>query len=244
MPRVHSGSKPSPTGAQGVALLLDFGGTIDGDGIHWSPRFHQAYAAMGGSAPFDAFDRVFRQALRSLGDQGDMVGLGFRDTVRRLSAELAARLPDGNGVDLEGPAACFHADARAAVARNRPILERLRSRHRIALVSNFTGNLEACVRELAVGHCFEAIVDSGRFGVSKPDERIFKEALRQLGAQAESTWMVGDNPGADILPALALGMRTCWISPREREFPAGPSPTARIAHFPELMDVLEDISAH
>ena len=243
MDRKHSASKPPAADVRGVALLLDFGGTLDGDGIHWSPRFHEAYAATGGTTPFEAFDHAFRLALRSLGEQSDTVGLGFEETVHLLSVGLTARLADGSAVDLDTAASRFHADACAAVERNRPTLERLSSSHRIALISNFTGNLAVCVRELGVDHCFEAIVDSGRFGVSKPDARIFEEGLRRLDARAESTWMLGDNPDADILPALALGMRACWISPREREFPGETSPTARIARFPEIAGLLEGTSA-
>jgi HAD superfamily hydrolase (TIGR01509 family) len=231
----------SPDGRED-ALLLDFGGTLDADGIHWSPRLHAAYAAAGGSLPPDAFHAVFLEAQRVMASEPDVRALGFRDTTRRLTLRILSRLPEAGSLDAHAMEHRFHADARAVVTRNRPVLERLARTHRIGAVSNFTGNLEPCMEELGIRQYFDAVVDSGCFGVSKPDARIFEEALRRLDAPASSTWMVGDNPGADILPALNLGMNACWVAPPERPFPGARAPTARIARFPEIERVLEGAS--
>lgn len=58
----------------------------------------------------------------------------------------------------------------------------------------------------------DAIVTSGAFGVKKPDPAIFEACLRQLGVRAEEAAFVGDDYEADMRPARALGMRTCWKS--------------------------------
>jgi HAD superfamily hydrolase (TIGR01509 family) len=229
---------PSFDGRAG-ALLLDFGGTLDADGVHWCPRLHAAYRAAGGTLAAEPFDAVFREAHRAVGAEPDVRSLGFRATTRRLTRAIRSRVPAGDGLDEEAMEARFHADTCTVVARNRPVLERLARRHRIAAVSNFTGNLEPCMEELGIRPYFDAIVDSGCFGVAKPDARIFVEALRRLDAVPESSWMVGDNPSADILPALSMGMRTCWVAPADRPFPGDRGPTARIARFPDLTRVLE-----
>ena len=33
---------------------------------------------------------------------------------------------------------------------------------------------------------------------------------------AGETWMIGDNPDADIGGAARLGLKTCWVAPAER----------------------------
>ena len=58
---------------------------------------------------------------------------------------------------------------------------------------------------------FDCVLIEGEFGVGKPDERIFRHALRELEGDPESTWMVGDSLEADIAPALALGMHAVWV---------------------------------
>ena len=47
---------------------------------------------------------------------------------------------------------------------------------------------------------------------AKPDLRYYQEILRAVEAEPESTWMVGDNPIQDIVPAHKLGLKTWWIT--------------------------------
>jgi HAD superfamily hydrolase (TIGR01509 family) len=137
----------------------------------------------------------------------------------------------------------FHAEAVAVVARNRPILGRLRKDYRLGVVSNFSGNLEPCLRELELRRYFSVVADSAVIGIAKPDPRIFTDALTQLDAPAARAWMVGDNFEADIRPACELGMRTCWLAPLERPTPAGARPTVRIARVPDLEGALQSDGA-
>lgn len=106
------------------------------------------------------------------------------------------------------------------------------------MVSNFTGNLDPCLRELNLLDLFGATLDSAVVGILKPDIRIFRLALERLGATAEGTWMIGDNFEADIRPAAALGLSTCWIAPSGRAEPVPGVATARIARLPELTRLL------
>lgn len=157
----------------------------------------------------------------------------------RLGEALSRRLPDGESISpaqLSGP---FCAAALTTIERNRPVLARLARMRRLAAVSNFTGNLVPCLEELDLLPYFDTTLDSTLVGMTKPDPRIFEEALRRLGASAEQAWMVGDNWNADIRPARGLGLRTCWVAPPGRDLPEPEGPTARITRLPELEAVLE-----
>lgn len=221
------------------ALLLDFGGTLDADGVHWAPRFLAAYREQGGPASDAAFQAAFDEGHRAFAALPGIRSLGFQGTALRLATEVTNRLPAPERVAAWDLAEAFRAPAVSAAARNGPVLERLARLRRLAAVSNFTGNLEPCLEELGLLRHFHAVVDSGRFGVAKPDERIFLEALRATGAERDSAWMVGDNPEADIRPALRLGLSACWIAPEARPLPPGVTPTARISRFADLERVLE-----
>lgn len=52
---------------------------------------------------------------------------------------------------------------------------------------------------------------------AKPDPRYYQEILRAVEAEPESTWMVGDNPVQDIVPAHKLGLKTWWITNEGRK---------------------------
>jgi len=221
-------------------VLLDFGGTLDADGVHWSPRFHAAYRAEGGTLDFAAFEPLFRESDQALARLPGVAALGFRAAIETQARLLGEVLPDRERVNPAAIAGRLHADALAAVRRNRPVLERLAGRYRLGIVSNFTGNLQPCLEELGLARLFAAVSDSAVVGWSKPDPRIFRGALAALGALPERAWMVGDNFEADIRGAAALGMRTCWLAPPERPSPpgAGEVPTARIPRFVDIEAVL------
>jgi HAD superfamily hydrolase (TIGR01509 family) len=219
-------------------VLFDFGGTLDADGIHWAPRFHAIYRLCGGALEYPAFELVFRKADRALEGEPRIRTLGFRELVEAETRLLRGLLPDGAAIDAAQLAARFQADAVAVVARNRPILERLSARYRLGVVSNFAGNLEPCLEELELRRYFAVVADSTVVGIMKPDPRIFTGVLTQLNASAAQAWMVGDNFEADIRPAGALGMRTCWLAPLDRPVPSGGAPTQRIARLLDLEGAL------
>ena len=161
-----------------------------------------------------------------------------KDSLKQQAQLLRERLPDGAGIDAAQIATRFHADAVAVVARNRPILERLSTRYRLGMVSNFAGNLEPCLNELELRRYFTVVADSAVVGIAKPDPRIFKGVLGELEAPPSRAWMIGDNFETDIRPAAALGMRTCWLAALDRTVPNGAAPTARIARLTDLEGVL------
>ena len=222
-----------------AGVLFDFGGTLDADGVRWAERFHQAYRAEGGSLDFKAFEPLFRTTDRELLHNSGTRRLGFRAMVDAQASLIVQASPDAGGIDSQRVGARFHAAAIEVVKRNRPILERLARQSRLGVVSNFTGNLDRCLEELGLAGFFEAVADSAVVGQEKPDPRIFTRALAALGAAPEESWMVGDNFEADIRPAQALGLRTCWLAPADRPSPPGALFTARIARLPELLPALE-----
>lgn len=221
-----------------MVALFDFGGTLDADGLHWAPRFYEAYRAAGGATDRPRFEQIFKSADQEVAGLPGIRSLGFRAVVDAEARILRDLLPSGEQWDPAAAAAHFHAEALAVVARNRPVLERLAARHRLGVVSNFTGNLDPCLTELDLRRYFAVALDSAVIGIAKPDPRIFTAALAQLDSSAEHAWMIGDNFDADIRPAAALGIRTCWLAPADRPAPADASYTARIASLPDVEAVL------
>ena len=224
--------------ASSDVLLFDFGGTLDADGLRWSVRFHHAYAAAGGSLAFESFEPFFCASDQALERLVGIRNMDLRQMAAAQATVLLSLLPDGQALDADRIAMSFHAETLAAVEHNRPLLTDLAARHRLGIVSNFTGNLHRCLDELALAPLFSAVMDSAVVGCSKPDPRIFQQALAALGAAPSDAWMIGDNFETDIRPAAALGLRTCWIAPAERPWPTENVGTARIARLVELSAVL------
>src|SRR5882724_597131 len=221
-----------------TVLLFDFGGTLDADGERWAERFHHAYVAAGGRLALEAFEPLFRQSDRQLELEAATPRLGFRAMIEAQAELLAGLLPDGRSIDSGRVVDRFHRSALEVVQRNRGVLQRLARRYRLGVVSNFMGNLDRCLMDLVLLPFFRVIADSALVGWAKPDPRIFQSALDILGAGGDDAWMIGDNVEADIRPAAALGLCTCWLAPPERAAPIGLVPTGRIARLTDLPDLL------
>lgn len=194
------------------AVLFDFGGTLDADGLTWKERFYALFAAEGAPVEPGRFDPVFYAADDALvGAVPETFSL--EETVRRVADGVAKVLrPDEAGLGSR-VAARFLADAHASFLSNAPILERLARRHRLGVVSNFYGNLATVCDNAQVRRYFGVIVDSARVGFSKPDPRIFMVAVEALGIEPARTVMVGDSLARDMAGARAAGMAHIWLTP-------------------------------
>ena len=194
------------------AVLFDFGGTLDADGLTWRERFHSLFGAEGVAVEPAHFDPVFYAADDALvGSVPETFSL--QETVRRVAGDVARQLRPDDAALGSRVAARFLADARACFAANAPILERLGRRYRLGVVSNFYGNLATVCDNAQVRRYFGVIVDSARVGLSKPDPRIFVTAVEALGIEPGRAVMVGDSLARDMAGARAAGMAHIWLTP-------------------------------
>ena len=221
------------------AVLFDFGGTLDADGVPSVEQFLRAYRDAGGRTSGENFDVLFHESDRALAADPATRTRGFRDTVHEQSRLLVALAGDAH-LDAAAIAASVHGAARLAAERNAVLLRALRERGlRLGVISNFTGNLDRCLTELGLGSLFDVIIDSAIAAVRKPDAAIFQLALEQLGVDARRSVMVGDNPFADVRPAALLGIATCWLAPAARSVPEGCAPTYRIERLGDLLHLID-----
>lgn len=68
---------------------------------------------------------------------------------------------------------------------------------------------------------FEAILIEGEMGYGKPEELVYREALRRLGVEARDAWMIGDHLEFDVGAPQRLGLRGVWIDRAGAGLPAG-----------------------
>lgn len=221
------------------AILFDFGGTLDADGVPWMERFHALYRAEGLDLDADTFARRFRRADDSLLG-GLAQDTGFRATVDILTERLDQALPAGGPARSGRIADRFHHDAETHLARNRPALERLAGRYRLGIVSNFYGNLAAVAEETGIAAHFGVVADSTVVGAEKPDPVIFKAALDGLGVAADHCLFVGDSLRRDRAGADGMGMRFVWIEAPGSARGVSDLPRWRIPGVTELPGVLEE----
>ena len=93
------------------------------------------------------------------------------------------------------------------------LLQALKPAYKIGIVTNNrTAEQQEKLRHLGMSHLVDALITSEDVGVLKPDPAIYQQALQRLGATPAETVMVGDNWQADVVGALAVGIRPVWLN--------------------------------
>jgi putative hydrolase of the HAD superfamily len=93
-------------------------------------------------------------------------------------------------------------------------LEQVRRLVPVALVTNGDpAGQRAKLDALALDRAFDVLVLSDELGRSfrKPHPGPFREALRQLDAEPDRSFFIGDHPGRDIAGAQQVGMRAIRV---------------------------------
>ncbi|OBZ11694.1 haloacid dehalogenase [Bacillus sp. FJAT-27264] len=108
----------------------------------------------------------------------------------------------------------------------------------IGLISNWDFTARTVLEENGLLHFFDQIVISSEVGVLKPDEAIFKKALKLAGVSAGQSLYVGDNYYDDVIGSQRVGMESCLINRFGRLGieEIGPVPTlSSIKELPQLL---------
>ena len=143
----------------------------------------------------------------------------------RLGLE-PARLPEGLVAALLQRHMQELARAVTCPPHHRELLEALRRRHRLAVVSNFDYSPTARLileREGLAGY-FDTIVVSDAVGWRKPKPVIFEQALGHVGIEPRDALFVGDRVDIDVAGAQGVGMRAAWINRAGDVLPSGFAP--------------------
>jgi HAD superfamily hydrolase (TIGR01509 family) len=101
--------------------------------------------------------------------------------------------------------------------------ESLRQLHaagfKLGVVSNSEGRVHEALDAAGLRSYFDIVVDSGLVGVEKPDPRIFRLALKQLGVAPDEALYIGDLYDVDVLGARAAGIEAVLLGPRDPDRP-------------------------
>jgi putative hydrolase of the HAD superfamily len=86
------------------------------------------------------------------------------------------------------------------------VLETVRPRFDLAVVSNFDGRLRMILEHLGVSKYFSHVFLSSELGADKPDPLIYRRALNLIGLASNEALHVGDDPVRDWQGAAAVGL--------------------------------------
>ncbi len=119
-----------------------------------------------------------------------------------------------------------------------PVLEALRPRYRLAVLSNADDDFLTAA--LARNNLrFDTVVTSEQAGAIKPDPAIFHHLTARLGLPPEQVLYAGDNPVPDVLGPRQAGLRVAWVNRAGLRRPRRvPPPDIRVRDLTELAGAL------
>ncbi len=81
----------------------------------------------------------------------------------------------------------------------------------LALITNGEGRKQRDkVQRFRLGRFFKTILIEGELGYGKPEEKVYRRAMDDLGLSAEDVWAVGDNLEWDVAGPQRLGIFSIW----------------------------------
>ncbi|SDD20230.1 putative hydrolase of the HAD superfamily [Actinokineospora iranica] len=90
------------------------------------------------------------------------------------------------------------------------LVRAVRTRRRVALLTNATTRLAADLTVLGLDREVDGVVSSAETGVAKPDPEAFLAALAILGATRDET-LFCDDSAANVAAATALGLAAAHV---------------------------------
>ncbi len=220
---------------------------IDGKEVRTtSPYLYERLRSECPGVSREEFCRTFVDISRSVQERRnrDHQEISARERFSMLFSRLG--VPAGLGADRLLDAALSEHMRQLACAMefpesHRTALDRLRSRYRLGLISNFdyTPTVEATLVAEKIRDRFETVVVSADIGWCKPRPEIFAEALGRMGLLPSEAVFVGDTPESDVLGAQGVGLDVIWIDRGTAPLPVGTPPPLRIiSNFAEVADLL------
>jgi putative hydrolase of the HAD superfamily len=180
---------------------------------------------------------------------------------RKLAEQIEIPLPDvlsdcyarfgcdiDDGLVMEGMEAFYAVllEKRELVPGAKEMLEDIQARgYAIGLISDVAWGLTSDfpmrdMKHYGLDEFFDDFVFSTDVGIRKPNPRIFKLAMFNIGAKAEESIYVGNNLQADIKGALGVGMTAVLKRSDFYEHDDAIVPSAKISTWDDFRDWLDE----
>lgn len=215
-------------------ILIDFGGTIDSDGIHWFDQFRDAYALVA-SVPESLLWDAYVHTERTLGRNPIIKPTDTFCKTLQTKIALQTEYLQMHGISVTAQDTildtCYNKVVKHISTVSKPVLEKIQLP--MVLVTNFYGNMHTVLAEFGLDHLFKDVVESAVAGVRKPDPEIFRLGVAALGLEPHETIMIGDSQEKDILPAQSIGCHTILLRPQ------GDKRDGSVCHLLEIINYLE-----
>lgn len=198
-------------------IIFDFGATLDTNGIHWFYVFKQEHLKYNSFLSDEQLRDAYIYGEQTIAKQHliNSEDNFLQTLIVKVGLQYERLFQQGvileNMYHIQEVAQACYLFAKQNILYVKPMLEDLANDYRLAIVSNFYGNLESVLRDYGIRDLFEVVIESAVIGVSKPDKKLLLTCFQQMNIKPEQAIVVGDSYKKDISPAKQLGYKTIWL---------------------------------
>lgn len=185
-------------------------------------ELHQAIIATGRDLPFE---RLLKEREASIEEAGP--GHWYRLGERYLGSDGIHSLMHRCAGIIREDYMAFH----NVIPGMKETLGDLSGSFSLGVIANQLKEVVIGLEVSGLRQCFRVLALSELIGVKKPDQEIFRWAIREAGCLPEEAVMVGDRVDNDIAPAASAGLWTIWFHMPVEEKGYSPSESRRRLHF-------------
>ena len=118
-------------------------------------------------------------------------------------------------------------------------LKKIKKIYSLGVITNGNADLKI----IGLDHFFDFNISAADAEASKPDQKIFKQAIKISGAEPHEICHVGDHPINDVQGSLEAGMKAIWFNEKRITWPlGGVKEYQEINSWNELEGVLDSIT--
>ncbi|MEE9245578.1 MAG: HAD family hydrolase [Gemmatimonadota bacterium] len=216
-------------------ISFDCYGTL----VDWETGISRAFveAAAADGLELDGSDVLAAyQEIEADVEAGDY--LPYREVLAETSSRIAGLL----GWSLQPDRAYFLAESLPdwpVFPDTRGALERLKSRFKVAILSNVDDDLLRATVE-RIGVEFDWIVTAQKTRSYKPALGHFEEAIRKIDGDMTRLLHAARSYFHDVVPCLQLGLSVVWVNRQGKDLPdAGARPLHTVSDLTELAGWLD-----
>lgn len=230
-------------------VLIDYGGTIDTNGVHWGEVLWNTYVQYQIPVSKEAFRQAYSYGERALAIQPLVKPEhNFLDVLTIKLGQQFSFLSDNghlqNSTSYTNLIPLMAADsnrfAAGCIDSAKPVLAKMAAQYPVVMVSNFYGNIQSVLNGFGLLHFFTKIIESSVVGFRKPDPRIYTLGVQALGLPPADCVVIGDSYLKDMAAGKLAGCQTIWLKGDgwEKDPPEPIHADKIIKDFKELEDVL------
>jgi putative hydrolase of the HAD superfamily len=157
-----------------------------------------------------------------------------------LLERLGVPATDGLAEHLAATYTKARASTHTLYPDSAPVLERLKGKVRLGLVSNgLSEQQREKLRACGLADLLDPVLISEEVGLKKPDPGLFLRGVELSGCEPAETLFVGDSPHRDVAGARAAGLPVAWMRRYGESYPAGqPEPDYVVDDLHPVWEIL------